>query len=130
MLREVIAPFEEKIKQFHKDKVLSSIRQEDLLHPAWGWDNRLLRGQNGIGTLWGRKTEDVNAPFPRLQCRMLIGDGVQTKGFSWGDEDPQLDDDNDSLVALYRCSYTTPCVRLVTYSDHYLRRAKVGLCCT
>lgn len=101
VLQAVLVPWEEKIKQLHKDKNMSSISQQDLLHPVWGWDNRLLRGQNGIGTLYCRKADDPGAPFPKLEKRMIFGDSLEIKGFSWGDKEVSVDDE-DSLVTLYR----------------------------
>lgn len=139
-----IKPWVAQIREFHKDKVLSGIRDEDLLHPVWGWDNRLLRGQNGIGTLFGRKQVyytlfiilfigdvcgeqgEVDAPYPTVSCRLMLSPGrVEVQKFSWSDSMVSVHEEDNSLKALYHCSYTPPHAKMIAYDMRFIEKNKV-----
>lgn len=127
-LSKAIEPFVLRIKEFHTSKTLAHIPNEDLDNPVWGWDNRLLRGQNGIGTLFGRKKGEVDAPLPSLDFLLQISpDGESTpKKFSWNGE--VLDTKHPkALSALYRCSFSVPQLDFITYNIDFVATAKVCL---
>lgn len=105
----------------HESRTLSHIPVEDLEHPVWGWDNRLLRGQNGIGTLFGYKKGEKDAPVPRVDYMLRINaDGsVSSKDFSWSGQ-PVQSDHAKALLALYHCSYSVPHYKVITYSNEFM----------
>jgi hypothetical protein len=125
-LSRVIEPYVERMKEFHHTKNLDHVSPEHLDLPVWGWDNRLLRGQNGIGTLFGRKKGEIDAPLPSVDYRLIIGAGGACKkeNFSWKGE--ILDTQHKkALVALYRCGYTVPQLDYVTYMLDFVSSVKV-----
>lgn len=124
----VIHPWVARIQQFHKDKTLKGIDDKDIQSPVWGWDNRLLRGQNGIGTLFGRKPGETDAPYPTVPHRLILKPGsVACTKFAWCDKQHSVDvlGDKTSLVVLYHCSYSTPLATMVTYDPSFLHKIKV-----
>jgi hypothetical protein len=129
-LSEVIEPFVERLKEYHAAKNLAHIPDDAIRHPVWGWDNRLLRGQNGIGTLFGRKADDHSSvALPRVTHRMLLkpADQVETHRLQWADRPNSIAElgDEDSLMALYTCSYTPPVSSTVTYDPAFVLAIKV-----
>jgi hypothetical protein len=124
-LTQCIQPWRSRIEQTHRDKTLKCIDDKDLDHPAWGWDHRLLRGQNGIGTLFGTKKGEGQAPLPTLQHKIIIKPGkCQVQKFSWSDKIHSIPvlGQTDSLKALYFTSYTTPWATMVSYDPVFLRQ--------
>lgn len=124
-LTQCIQPWRSRIEQFHRDKTLQSIDDCDISHPVWGWDHRLLRGQNGIGTLFGYKQGEINPPLPVIQHRLVIKPGkCQVQKFSWSDKVHSIPvlGEADSLKALYFASYTTPWASMISYDPVFLRQ--------
>ena len=126
-MSRVIEEWVERLRVLHTTKNLNHIgTKEELVHPVWGWDNRLLRGQNGIGTLFGKKKGEKNAPVPSVDYRLVIKDGVEQVDYSWKGE-VMTADHPLGLIALYRCSYTVPHVKTVGYTTEFLNGIKVKL---
>jgi hypothetical protein len=130
-LSECIEPWRLRLQQTHKDKTLQCVDDKYIQHPVWGWDHRLLRGQNGIGTLFGKKKGEVNAPYPTIQHRLTIKPGELTlQKFTWCDKVNSIQElgEADALKALYFASYTTPAASMVSYDPVYLRRIQEVSC--
>lgn len=130
-MKLVITPWVERMQQFQKAKTLAHIEDKDLLHPVWGWDNRLLRGQNGISTMFGCKKGETDAPPPRMVHRMVLTPGgADVQKFSWHDcAEHSINElgDQCSLSALYRSGYTIPKVDMVAYDADFLCKIQVFL---
>ena len=127
-MTECIKPWVTRIQQFHRDKVLSGIDDKDLKHPVWGWDNRLLRGQNGIGTLFGRKPNEKDAPLPTVPCRLLIKPGsCEKQQYVWSSLEHSISElgHDQCLAVLYKVCYSVPCATMVGYDPTFLSQIKV-----
>lgn len=127
-LSEVIKPWVARIQQFHRDKLLSGIDDKDLSHPVWGWDNRLLRGQNGIGTLFGRKPNEPDAPLPTVPYRLLLRPGnTKVHRYEWSDKEHSIPvlGNQVSLTVLFKSSYSIALPTMITYDTEFIRRIKV-----
>lgn len=125
-LTEVIQPFTDQIKDYHRDKLLTKVPDDLLSHPVWGWDNRLLRGQNGIGTLFGKKPGDSPDVLPPSVTHKIIlhpGGRQDIQALAWKDKvnSIQVLGDEQSLIALYKCSYTPPQAGMITYDPCYFK---------
>ena len=131
VLSRIIAPFTDRLRQVHKDKSLSCIGElEDLRHPVWGWDNSLLRGQNGISTMFGSKPGERNPPLPRLSCKFIMGakNSVRVVKMPWKDvKTVSLEEltREQCLDMLYRGSYTTPLDRMIGYESNFFTSIQV-----
>jgi hypothetical protein len=123
VLTDIIRPYVTRLQAFHKDKTLKCIESvDDLRHPVWGWDNSLLRGQNGISTMFGSKPGERNAPLPRLPCKLIMGSSCEVRETSWKGLDVSLESltREQCLEMLYMGSYTTPWPGMVGYNHSYI----------
>lgn len=128
-LRLVIGEFLDELKELHSTKSLRHISERERIElPVWGWDDHLIRGQNGISTLFGRKRgESVEtSPFPSVDYKLVVDPygEVEKQTFNWCGEKLSSGHMN-ALDALYRCSYTANHSKMISYVDEFVAGCQV-----
>lgn len=127
----VFEEYADKIRQTHKDKSLLHISDDELQIPVWGVDMQLLKGQNGISTLFGiKKGDKTDSSFPRVVKRLVISaNGCKSKTY----KESKIDRYDiktlgltKSHLCMYRCSYTTPYTHTITYNNKLTQECKVS----
>jgi hypothetical protein len=129
ILQHILEKYRSDIVSLRQNKNLAHIQEDNLRLPIWGMDFGIIRGQNGIATMFGIKQgEDQAAQKASITYILTITETcTKTKKHKLFAQSNIMElSEDDALALLYHTSYTIPwCADIITYERLAIQDLKV-----